>query len=110
MKDTNIKSSSRRRTPWSEIEDASSIESFIDSCNQRNYSRRHPSPKDTGEIALINSVIISECRHCGSSDIKKIGKTSVGVQRYICRSCGKSFTALTNTIFDRGEDFHFGMD
>jgi rubrerythrin len=31
------------------------------------------------------------CPKCGSSDIKKKGKTASDLQRYVCKECGKSF-------------------
>jgi transposase-like protein len=34
-------------------------------------------------------------------NIKKFGKTSKGVQRYRCKTCGKTFTATAGTIFYR---------
>jgi transposase-like protein len=35
------------------------------------------------------------------SNIKKLGKTRRGVQRYQCKTCGKTFTETTGTIFYR---------
>ena len=32
------------------------------------------------------------CLHCGSTSFKKHGKTRSGVQRYICKDCGKTFS------------------
>jgi transposase-like protein len=32
-------------------------------------------------------------------NLKKIGKTPRGVQRYQCKTCGKTFTETTGTIF-----------
>lgn len=32
------------------------------------------------------------CLHCGSTAIKKIGKTKGGMQRYLCKDCKKSFS------------------
>jgi transposase-like protein len=34
-------------------------------------------------------------------NIKKLGKTRRGVQRYQCKTCGKTFTETTGTIFYR---------
>jgi transposase-like protein len=34
-------------------------------------------------------------------NLKKIGKTPRGVQRYQCKTCGKTFTATKGTIFYR---------
>jgi transposase-like protein len=34
-------------------------------------------------------------------NLKKLGKTRRGVQRYQCKSCGKTFTETTGTIFYR---------
>ncbi len=33
------------------------------------------------------------------ANLKKIGKTRRGVQRYQCKTCGKTFTETTGTIF-----------
>jgi transposase-like protein len=35
------------------------------------------------------------------TNLKKIGKTPRGVQRYQCKTCGKTFTETTGTIFYR---------
>jgi transposase-like protein len=35
------------------------------------------------------------------ANLKKIGKTPRGVQRYQCKTCGKTFTETTGTIFFR---------
>ena len=35
------------------------------------------------------------------ANLKKIGKTPRGVQRYQCKTCGKTFTETTGTIFYR---------
>lgn len=34
----------------------------------------------------------NRCPDCGSGDVKRKGKTSSGLQRYVCRECGKSFS------------------
>lgn len=36
--------------------------------------------------------IIECCPHCGSTSIKKMGKTKGGMQRYYCKDCHKSFS------------------
>ena len=36
--------------------------------------------------------VIECCLHCGSVSIKKHGTTKGGVQRYICKDCGKTFS------------------
>lgn len=40
----------------------------------------------------------SNCPHCHSNHIVKIGKLS-GNQRFKCKDCGKNFTITTNTVF-----------
>ena len=39
-----------------------------------------------------------KCMHCGSVRFVKNGRRPDGVQRYLCRSCGRSFLATTNSI------------
>lgn len=38
------------------------------------------------------------CPHCKSETFIRHGKTKDGVQRYLCRDCGRTFTAVTNTL------------
>ena len=40
----------------------------------------------------------SNCPHCHSNHIVKIGKLS-GNQKFKCKDCGKNFTITTNTVF-----------
>lgn len=40
------------------------------------------------------------CPHCGvTHEIVKYGKTRQGEQRYLCRTCHKTFISKTNTVF-----------
>lgn len=45
----------------------------------------------TVETANKPKSVIECCLHCGSIAIKKHGTTKGGVQRYICKDCGKTF-------------------
>lgn len=38
------------------------------------------------------------CPSCGHIHVVKNGKSSTGMQHYLCRNCGKAFSASTNTI------------
>lgn len=51
--------------------------------------------------ALLTETRFSEgirCARCGSLRVVKNGKRKDGVQRYLCRECGKSFLSTTNTV------------
>ncbi|WP_319756526.1 hypothetical protein [uncultured Sphaerochaeta sp.] len=93
-------SSKSRKTPWSDMPEATALQAFIDESNQDNYHRKHPAISDTGEVELLNSLEVKECRHCRSSVIQRFGFTPNGVRRFRCKDCGRTFNALTNTIFD----------
>ncbi len=95
------KTDSRRRTPWTGQSDATPMQHFIDSCNTANYEKKHPSVKDSLERELLDKYSVSACRHCGSKNIKSYGQTAAGTNRYYCKDCHKTFTAITNTIFDQ---------
>jgi transposase-like protein len=96
----NIRSKSRRKTPWSDVPEATALQAFIDESNQDNYHRKHPGISDTGEVELLNSMGVQECRHCSSTAIQRFGFTSNGVRRFRCKDCRRTFNILTNTIFD----------
>jgi transposase-like protein len=95
-----IRSKSRRKTPWTDMPEATALQAFIDESNQGNYRRKHPRIPDTGEVELLNSLDVQECRHCQSKDIQRFGFTLNGVRRFRCKGCGRTFNVLTNTIFD----------
>ena len=48
---------------------------------------------DTVETVLDS---VEGCRHCGSTNLYRWG-INAGIQRYKCKSCNKTFNALTNT-------------
>ena len=48
---------------------------------------------DTVETVLDS---VESCPHCGSIDLYRWG-INAGIQRYKCKSCNKTFNALTNT-------------
>lgn len=52
------------------------------------------------EIALVNSIPVSECPVCSSERVAKNGRRRDGVQTYRCLDCGFRFNALTGTLFD----------
>ena len=92
---------SRRRTPWTGDLDATPMEQFIDSCNTANYEKKHPLVKDSLEKELLDNYPVTVCRHCGSKKFKSFGRTAAGTKRYYCKDCHKTFTVITNTIFDQ---------
>ena len=97
----NYKSDSRRRTPWTGENDATPMQRFIDSCNNENYNKKHPSVKDSPERELLDNYPIETCRHCGSVNFQLYGRTKAGIKRYYCTDCHRTFTILTDTIFDQ---------
>jgi transposase-like protein len=92
--------SSRRTTPWSEEDNATALQSFIDQINQDNYYTKHPPLNSYYEIELLNSIKINKCKYCECNELQKFGFTKNGIRRYRCKKCGKTFSITNNTIFD----------
>ncbi len=46
----------------------------------------------------FNKTAVSACVHCGAINFIKHGKDAKGNARYLCKECGKTFTALTDTV------------
>jgi len=46
------------------------------------------------------------CPRCGSANVKRNGKSDKrpGVQRYLCKDCGKSFSDVTVPLFQLLDD------
>ena len=71
----NTMSESRKDTPWTEKEDATAMEKFIDGCNHSNYYRKHPSAGGELEREMLNAYRPNICRFCGSRNVKVHGYT-----------------------------------
>ncbi len=54
------------------------------------------------DINMVEIVLdsVEGCPHCGSTDLYRWG-INAGMQRYKCKSCNKTFNALTNTPLAR---------
>ena len=64
------------------------------------YSAKHRSISNE-EVNFINSIAIKKCPYCEyTSFIKNGHRKEDKIQKYKCNKCNKSFTPLTNTIFD----------
>lgn len=64
-------------------------------CNNCDEIVTNKSPVSIRPRALAEDkphTTIECCLHCGSTRIKKIGKTKAGMQRYLCKDCKKSFS------------------
>ena len=93
----------RRRPPkeWGDRDSMTPSQKFLSDRYEAHYQERHPVLKETGEADLINSVVPETCPYCGEGFFSRFGQTTNGVQRYRCKECGKTFTPITGTIFDK---------
>ena len=96
----NIISKSRRKTPWTGVPVVEPLQQLIENTTRRDYEHRHPSIEEVDEASYLNKCNITKCRFCNSERIVKNGHSENGMIRYLCKSCGRRFNILTNTIFD----------
>ena len=84
---------------WDNNNEDDPSKKLISSTVHEWYDAKHrKSSKE--EIEFINSIEILNCPHCGSLDIVSYGFCDNGYQRHYCKSCDKTFSPLTGTIFD----------
>ena len=98
MSDTS-KYASRRSTPWDKTE-RTPMQEFIKTNYDEAWNQKHTLAVDTNEADLVNAVVPEKCPFCQERDYVKKGLTHNGIQRYLCRSCGRKFLPTTGTIFD----------
>jgi transposase-like protein len=55
------------------------------------------SSNHVGKAIAVHEENVSECAHCGSHEFTKHGTTARGQQRYICKSCSRTFNSLSGT-------------
>lgn len=93
----------RRQVPkeWGDKDSMTPSQRFLSDRYEAHYQERHPVLKETGEADLINSVVPESCPYCEEAAYSRFGMTTNGVQRYRCKVCGKTFTPITCTIFDK---------
>lgn len=90
---------SRKHTPWEGVSELTATQAFLKQQYDMHYADRHRMVSESGEAEMVNSYIPMQCPFCTSGKFKKSGRTSSGVQRYMC-GCGKTFLPTTGTIFD----------
>lgn len=61
------------------------------------YNRLIASGSQPSLSRAFDKTSVSACIHCGAVHFIKNGKDAKGNARYLCKECGKTFTALTNT-------------
>ena len=89
------------------------LKEFIDAYHNLSYCDRiffHSTVTNNVDINadnlqdfLTKNRITEECKcvYCSGKHIVKNGTRKDGVQTYICRDCGKSFSASSNSITSR---------
>ena len=90
---------SRRTTPWTGDADATELQHFIDRKVDALYANKHMAVTETDESELLNSYEPQRCPYCGHEEYTGYGRTRNGVKRYCCKSCHRTFTIITGTIF-----------
>jgi transposase-like protein len=91
---------SRKRTPWDGESELTTTQEFLRENYELYYADRHRMVSESGEADMINSYVPKKCPFCLSEMLRKFGYTKSGVQRYLCKVCGKTFLPTTGTIFD----------
>ena len=103
MKNKNIRSQSRRKTPWDDLneEERTPLQSFLRSLYIGSYEYHHQSLSAMNDSAVLDKYLPSCCPYCGSVKYVRNGHyKSTGLQRYICCECHQSFCITTGTIFE----------
>lgn len=85
--------------PWDKSTQITDTQQLISSTIHEWYDAKHPITSND-EIQLINKFGKLSCPYCHSKEIMKNGFYKAKIQRYCCKSCGKKFSPLTNTIFE----------
>lgn len=91
---------SASRTPWDGAPptDITPAQALVAAAHRAAYDDRHA--RLEGEGDFFNRYERRRCPRCGSGSIRRHGSDARGVRRWLCRSCGRTFTPATGTIFE----------
>ena len=56
--------------------------------------------RNRSDAILVNVYRPVRCPHCKSRNFIKFGFGPTGIKRYCCKDCGKTFSAVTNSLLD----------
>lgn len=89
-------------TPWDGrgLEGLAPAEALVAACHRDIYRYRHAPASLEGEAAFLNGYAREACPRCGSPSIKRNGRDSNGVGRWLCRACGHGFNPAAGTVFN----------
>lgn len=89
-------------TPWDDADEDSlgPAETLVMECHRDLYRYRHAGASLEGEADFFNAYVREACPRCGSREIEGNGKDPNGIRRWRCRSCRRSFSVTTGTIFE----------
>ncbi|MCD8290269.1 MAG: hypothetical protein LUC91_02065 [Prevotella sp.] len=73
---------------------------YINTSQEVQPGQQHSGLCNVNEADLINAHNPNVCPNCGSLRFVRFGKTRNGVNRFLCKDCGKTFTPVTGTIFE----------
>ena len=76
--------------------DPASVGGFVVAANNDEYAFYHSGTSQ--DAALLNASAKPSCPHCGSPRTESKGHTGSGARRWICRTCGKTFTPATGSL------------
>ena len=87
-------------TPWDGVpeSDVTPAQALVARAHREAYAARHA--PTAGDAEFLNGYERASCPRCASPDIVRDGFDSRGVRRWACRSCGRTFTPATGTIFE----------
>jgi transposase-like protein len=102
MSGTNRQWIAPSATPWDGKDPVklNPAEALVKACHQDIYRYRHAPSSLKGEAEFFNAYVRAACPRCRSSLIEGRGLDPNGVKRWRCRSCGRSFSPATGTIFE----------
>ena len=87
-------------TPWDRINgvDLTPAQALVAASHRSVYEFKHESFE--GDVEFFNGFSRKMCPFCESEHLARFGSDRSGIQRYRCVECTKTFTPMTNTIFE----------